>query len=368
MYAFTYTRRWLLLVGGLPWLAAAAACGGAGDARASDAAPGLGTTEAEVGRGLGRVVRWGRDIRLEENEQVLNVFVYMERDPRGGFLVADPRENQIRRYDRDGRLLGHFGRRGEGPGEFDVLVRALPMRSGGVLAFNAFERGAVFDSAGRVERTFRSPMEMLYEARPLDDTLVLLAGRLPQRVPTPDRPRLHVWNLPRGKVVRSFFRPRVSGRAHMLAADVAGIVSMDVRHDTVAAVFSVIDTVYFFDLEGRALRKVPIPFRHFRPVSERRRLPGPDDDIVAAREWVGTFSFICHVWWLRDGTLLVQYQDRVGLEPHWRLLGMTGEGAPLFEAVETPYLIQVDPVTEVLYFQKPQSPVPNVWTEARLRR
>jgi hypothetical protein len=358
---FAGIPRWLPLACLLPALAGVAACGKA----AADEASALAT--ADAGGGLDRVVRWGRDIRLEENDQVLNVFVYVERDPRGGFLVADPRENQIRRYDRNGRLLRHFARRGAGPGEFDFLVKALPTRSGGVLAFNAFDRGTLFDSAGRVERTFRVPLESLYQARLLDDTLVLLAGSLPQRTPSPDRARLHVWNLPRGKVVRSFFVPRVRGRGHEWAANVAGIVGMDVRHDTVAAVFAISDTVYFFDLNGRALRKVPIPFRHFRPVSERRRLPR-QDDIVAAREWVGTFSFICSVWWLRDGNLLVQYQDRVGIEPHWRLLGMTGEGAPLFDVVETPYLIQVDPVTEVLYFQKPQSPVPNVWTEATLRR
>jgi hypothetical protein len=213
------------------------------------------------------------------------------------------------------------------------------------------------------------PLQSLYEARLLDDTLVLLAGSLPSPdgVASPERARLHVWNLASGKVVRSFFHPRVRGRAHSLAANTAGIVAMSVHHDTVAASFAISDTVYFFDLNGQVLRKVPIPFRHFRPVSERRRLPRPDDGIVAAREWVGSFSFICHLFWLRDGTLLVQYQDRVGIEPHWRLLGMTADGAPLFDIVETPKLLQVDSATDVLYFQKPGSLTPNVWTEATLR-
>jgi hypothetical protein len=365
MRVFADTRRWLLLVASLPWLTTAAACGGAGDAQARGAAP---PASATAENGLDRVVRWGRDITLEENDDVVNVIPHMALDSRGGFLIADQAENQIRRYDRNGKLLGHFGRKGEGPGEFSVLLRALPLRSGGVLAFNSFEHGAVFDSAGRVERTFRMPLQSLSEARLLDDTLLLLGGAVPQRTPSPDRPRLHLWNLKRETMVRSFFVPHVRGRAHDLAASVVGIVSMDVRGDTVAAVFAISDTVYFFDLNGRALRKVPIPFRHFRPVSERRRLPGPHDDIVAAREWVGTFSFICHLFWLRDGTLLVQYQDRVGTEPHWRLLGMTAQGAPLFEEVDTPRLIQADPATGVLYFRKPGALTPNVWTEATLAR
>ncbi|MFL5381123.1 MAG: hypothetical protein ACJ8GN_01230, partial [Longimicrobiaceae bacterium] len=294
--------------------------------------------------------------------------VHMSLDSRGGFLIADAAENQIRRYDRNGKLLAHFSRKGEGPGEFSVLTRALPTRSGGVLAFNAFDRGAVFDSTGRVERTFRMPLESLYETRLLDDTLVLLAGPLPDRESSPERARLHLWNLANGKVVRSFFQPRVRGRAHSRAANNSGLVSMDLHGDTIAVTFAISDTVYFFDLNGRTLRKVPIPFRHFRPVSERRRLPRSDGDIVAVREWAGTFSFITRVFWLSDGTLLVQYQDRKGLEPHWRLLGMSGEGAPLFEVVETPRLLQVNPATGVLYFQKPGSLTPNVWREATLRR
>jgi hypothetical protein len=365
MRGFADTRSWLLLVGAVPWLTTATACGGAGDAQARGAVP---PASATAEGGLDRVVRWGRDITLEENDAVVNVIPQMVLEPGGGFLVADQAENQIRRYDRNGRLLGHFGRKGEGPGEFSVLLRALPLRSGGVVAFNAFERGVVFDSAGRVERSFRLPMQSLSEARLLDDTLLLLGGAVPQRTPSPDRPRLHLWNLARGTMVRSFFVPRVRGRARELAASVGGIVSMDVRGDTVAAVFAISDTVYFFDLNGRALRKVPIPFRHFRPVSERGRLPGSDDGIVAAREWVGTFSFICHLFWLRDGTLLVQYQDRVGTEPHWRLLHMTAQGAPLFEAIDTPRLLQVDSETDVLYLRKPGSLTPNVWTEATLAR
>jgi hypothetical protein len=369
MRVSAYTRRWLLLVGSLPGLAAAAACGDAGGAQAHGAAPpSLETAEAGAERGLDPFVRWGRDITLEENDEVVNVGLHMALDPSRGFLVADQAENQIRRYDRNGKLLDHFGHKGEGPGEFSVLLRALPLRSGGTLAFNAFDRGAVFDSAGRVTRTFRLPLELLSEARLLDDTLVLLGGVLPQRTASPDRPRLHLWNLAGGTVVRSFFVPRVRGRAHELAASTTGLVSMDMRGDTVAAVFAISDTVYFFDLNGRALRKVPIPFRHFRPVSESRRLMKPDDDIVAAREWAGSFSFICHLFWLHNGTLLIQYQDRVGTEPHWRLLGMTAQGAPLFEEVDTPRLIQVDAATDALYFQKPGSLTPNVWTEATLQR
>jgi hypothetical protein len=316
---------------------------------------------------LDGVIRWGRDIRLEENDDVVNVLVRMNLDPRGGFVVADEEENQIRHYDPQGRLRGHKGRKGGGPGEFEYLHRALPLRSGGFLGFDTFYRGALFDSAGGVTRTFQTPVGPLHDARLVDDTLVLLAGDVPRRGPTAPRPRLHLWNVQRGRLVRSFFVPPVHGRAHVLAANTAGFMATDVRHDTIAAAFALTDTVYFFGLDGRPLRKVPIPFRHFRRLSEGGRLPGPNSGVVAAREWLASFSLISHLFWLRDGTLLVQYQDRMGAEPHWRLLRMTADGAPLFEIVGTPYLLEVDRRTDELYFQKPGSPTPDVWTLATLR-
>ena len=119
----TFARGWLLLVG----LTGLAACDDAAEARDQGTPPASAATD-EAG-GLDRYVRRGRDIHLEENDRVLNVQVHMSLDPRGGFLVADAAENQIRRYDRNGKLLAHFARKGEGPGEFSVLLRALPTRS-----------------------------------------------------------------------------------------------------------------------------------------------------------------------------------------------------------------------------------------------
>jgi hypothetical protein len=346
-------------------LAGSAACEDVGQARMAIGAP---TDEAEPdGSALDRAVRWGRDIHLQETDQVVNVLVRMNLDPRGGFVVADQQENQIRHYDARGRLRAHVGGTGGGPAEFGALHRALPLSSGGFLGIDSYQRGVEFDSAGGVVRTFRTPVGPLHDARLVNDTLLLLGGDIPRRKPSPLRPRVHLWNLARGSLVRSFFVPPVHGRAHELAAEVAGFVATDVRHDTVAAAFALTDTVYFFDLNGRPLRKVPIPFRHFRRLVEGRPVPGHSSSVVAAREWIGSFSLLSHVFWLRDGTLLVQYQDRIGTEPHWWLLAMTAAGAPLFEAVGTPYLIEVDRATDDLYFQKPGSPTPDVWTLARLR-
>jgi len=90
-------------------------------------------------------------------------------------------------------------------------------------------------------------------------------------------------------------------------------------------------------------------------------------DLVSAREWFGRFSLISDVYWLHDGSFLVQYQDRVGVEPHWRLARVRRDGQPLFDSTDTPYLVSADPAGDTLWFVRPGSPTPNVWTAAHLR-
>ena len=346
----------------LACLAAAASCGGRADASLRADADG-----EEPPANLDAFVRWQGDIRLEESRDVVNVIIRVELDPRGGFLATDEQEDQVRRYDPGGRLLAHFGQKGNGPGEFTFLYRAFRLPSGEILALDTYNRAAVFDSAGRaVVRTFRTPMDQLRTARMIGDSMLLLGGVVPATRGVSPATRLHLWNLRTGAFSRHFFAPPVRGRAHALAAATAGFVAADVHGDTVAAAFALTDSLYFFSLDGRKLGAVAIPFRHFRRLSEDRPIPGPNAEVVDAREWIGSFSMISDLFWMRDGTFLVQYEDRVGSEPRWRLLRMRRDGTVLFEAVGTPYLLQVDPATGVLYFQKPGSPVPNVWSRAVL--
>jgi hypothetical protein len=334
--------------------------GGCGRDRAVAATP------REIFTPLDRNVAWGRAIALEENDAVVNVLIRATPDPRGGFLVADEQEDQVRRYDAGGRLLFTFGRRGAGPREFTGLNRAFRLASGDLLAVDALSHAAVFDSAGKeLRRTFRVPVGQVKHAFLVNDSLLLLGGRIEdERQGDPDA-RLHLWNLRANRLVRSFFPVHGTTEAHRFAANTAGLLGTALRGDTLAAVFALSDSVYLFDLAGRRLGAVPM-----RAAGLRRFDPGmrpPHMDLVSAREWFGRFSLVSDVWWLRDGTFLVQYQDRVGVEPRWRLARLARDGHPLFESKDTPYLVAVDPETETLWFVRPGSPTPNAWAAARLR-
>lgn len=87
---------------------------------------------AAQGFGPGSPVTRIREIRLQESPAVINVTPVVRPDPRGGYLVADVDEGQIRRYDEDGHLLWHVGRKGRGPEEFQAPQIALRLPGGEV--------------------------------------------------------------------------------------------------------------------------------------------------------------------------------------------------------------------------------------------
>jgi hypothetical protein len=315
---------------------------------------------------LDRNVVWSRTVSLEENAAVVNVLIRASPDPRGGFLVSDEQEDQVRRYTPTGRLVGTFGRRGAGPREFNALNRAFRLASGDLLAIDAFSHAAIFDSAGvGLRRTFRVPVGPVKFALLVDDSLLLLGGRLTDgRKGDPDA-RLHLWNLRTDRLGRSFFPVHGTTASQRFAANTAGLLGASMRGDTLAAVFALSDTIYLFDLLGRRVGAVPL-----RVQGIRRFDPGmrpPHMDLVSAREWFGRFSLISDVYWLHDGSFLLQYQDRVGVEPRWRLARVGRDGHPLFESTDTPYLVSVDPAGDTLWFVRPGSATPNVWTAAHLR-
>ncbi len=309
-------------------------------------------------------VTWIRTIALQENRDVVNVLIRAVPDSHGGFLVSDEQEDQIRRYDPGGRLVAAFGRRGNGPGEFMYLTGVGRLSSGGVVAVDALSRGTVFDGDGRVARTFRLPVGPVKFASLANDTLLLVGGRLAGADGRDADARLHLWNLRTHRLVRSFLPIRPLSPGHRFAANTAGLVGADVHGDTVAAVFALSDTIYLFDLAGRRLGTLPIRSRTLRRFDPGMRLPRMD--LVSAREWFGRFSLISDVFWTRGG-FLVQYQDRDGVEPRWRLLFLDRTGRIVFEAVDTPHLLAVDPATQTLWFVRPGSPTPNEWSAARLR-
>lgn len=315
------------------------------------------------------VVDWGREIRLEENDEVLNVAPMVSLDPRGGMLVADAREAQLRRYAPTGELLWKAGRRGSGPGEFsspNAIVR-LPSRE--ILAAEFSHRFTLFDStATRVLKTIDVPFRRVEELEVLNDSLLLVGAIVSGDF---DAPLLHVWNYRTNAVVRSFGYSPFSQTRNETAPHLASWGKASIRGDTLAAIFALNDTLHFFTPDGRRIGARPIRSRHFcrvPPETPGSAAPGSDQG-----RWLSTFDYVDNVHWLANGDLIVTYMSldlAQGLERpperRWHLLRLRRDGTWDLE-IRDPRLLAVDRDSEELYFVAPGAEAPNRWITARFR-
>lgn len=318
------------------------------------------TTPSSAGQSsLAEVVTWGPDIRLEENSEVINVAPAVNMDSTGRFLVADSREAQVRVYSPQGELLYRFGSKGYGPGELQHPTAAFRTSSGAIAVTDMDGKIVVFDSVGSsLARTVRTPLGPLYDASPVNDSLVLLIGRLGAQISTP---LLHLWNIRSDSLVRSFFPAPELKQELRGASAFMGTADAAVRGDTVASVFALTDTLYLFRLNGQQIGKIPIPFSHARLLETPLPTNGSPEKM---QQWRESFSSITNIFWQRDGSFLIQYYDTEGAELRWRLLKMKRNGDLVFDVRDAPRLLASSDT--ILYFVKPGSLTPNLWSSAYL--
>lgn len=302
-----------------------------------------------------------REIELEERDDVINVALSVRPDPLGGYLVADHQEAQIRRYRDDGSLAFAFGSKGGGPGEFQSAVGALRLPTGEILAVDGGGTSKIISSGGdSLLSTFPSPESQIDDIDLLPDGTVLYSGR----GSGDNQQRLHVVEPPGGRVVRSFFAPAMDERFRMVAT-MAGLTNADVRGDTIAVVYALIDSIYLFIGDGTLLEAIGIPAKNYRPIQQ----PTPTAQTPQAiSEWMASFSLFTGIHWLNDGGFVVQYQDRENLMPRRHMLVMTRRGEREYEQMDAPQVLTVDPTTASILFVSPDSEVPSRWTIAERER
>ena len=97
-------------------------------------------------------------------------------DGAGGYLIADFNEPRALHYDRDGRLIQRYGRRGEGPGEMMEAQVALPWGDDEVLVFSWNPLAA--QSFRRDDGQFveRYPLKTVVETVVIDSGELWLSG------------------------------------------------------------------------------------------------------------------------------------------------------------------------------------------------
>lgn len=315
---------------------------------------------------LGQIVSWDRTFPLDESDAVINVTPAVTFDSWEGFLVADVSEHQLRRYSPFGELHWTSGRRGDGPGEFQQPSRAVRLPTGEILVTNFDRRFTILSSSGdSVLRMVETPFTRIEDVDIVDDSLVMVSAILDRDFTSP---RLHLWDTQNDRRLRSFFEP-FEATPNQTAASVASWTMAAIRGDTVAAIFSVSDSVYLYTIAGDRLVAHPLPSRHFRAVPETA--PDPNVDPRQRAQWLGSFDYMSDVHWLSNGDLLILYKRLLpseALSSEWHMVVMSPQGEGIYEVREVPRLLAVksDSGNDELIFVSPDAEVPNQWANASL--
>ncbi|HEX8695956.1 MAG TPA: hypothetical protein VF746_26310 [Longimicrobium sp.] len=286
-------------------------------------------------------------------------------DSRGGFVVADRGQNEIRVYSGEVKLLWSAGREGPGPGEFQRLRSAVRTSSNEIIAIDNAGRLSIFDATGALKRTTNTGLQPVNNALLLNDSTLLISGRQPGML---DTPLLHIWNISSESIVRSFFstppHPKEYDEAYMFT----GWTDAALRRDTLAVIFPLADTLYLFRKDGSPLQKLPLELEHFRRLrSPRPTNSSPEEEI----EWRNSYTRLSTVYWAPDGSIYVQYFNMTGHEPIWGLARFEikdGRAIPRFDVPNALQFLGPSPSDSRLYFIKADEQESTSWTIGRLIR
>lgn len=283
----------------------------------------------------------------------------------GSFSVSE--EGSVLAADFQGRRIGAWEERDGAleplggvtlPGPPPTAARWLP--DGRVLvATLEGELIVLNDEASREESRTETPLTRMWDAVPLDEGEVLVVGRSL----APLGPLLHRWDAGRRRLTASFFRPPVP-EDYLFAATVAGRPGVARRADTLAAVFSLSDSLSLLAPDGSLLRRLPI-----RPSAYRLAADVPvEGEPETFSAWVEEAWFVMDVFWPEGGPLLVQTGRSEGAAGfRTALLGLTPSGRVLFDLAEAPRLAAV--AGDRLYFlEMGEGGRPSAVRVARLRR
>lgn len=315
---------------------------------------------------LDELIEWLDPLELEETDETLAVYARIRTDPLGGFIVTDTRAAQVRLHGPDGALRAHFGRSGEGPGEFRRLRAAYRVDPDTVHAVDADGRLTSWTSEGVLIGDSQLQVRGVLNAGAADDsTLVVVTG--------PSFTGATEWDA---RTVRIFdrhtLRERDAGlslpiRADnlMAAASLTGAGPIDPGART-AITWPIFDTIWVADAGRLSLSRVEaIPIgseamaANTPPVDRRQ-------DPEGYSEWAANSSLASDAFELPDGGWLVTIVQLGGPDDSVGLVRVRADGSAVWEVqgAPAPALIDAD---GVLYFRDPSGLRPNVFLRGRLR-
>lgn len=296
-----------------------------------------------------------RSIELQESDSALLVAPYLTLGQGRDVWVADALEQRISRFDGNGRLILAFGRKGQGPGEFVAPMRVLPLSPDSILVVDPGRGALLLDSSGLQLGSLEVPLGTLTDAVRVGPTLVAIAGRSL----SPHSPhRVAILDPSSGETEAVLVAPSLPAALQLLESSF-GFVKLAARGDTLAAIHSLVDSVWIRH-PGGAVGVLPLRFRDARP-------PLPTDYLSRSRRDVVRELRRHHdLFWLPDGTFLVQTGTGGAGEETWDLFlfDASGNEVGAWRGVARMLALRAD----TAIFVDPGSLAPNRWVEVRVGR
>lgn len=308
------------------------------------------------------VFEWVRTVELQQQSpNVVAVRPHVTADPLGGWLVFDAPEGQVRLYGRDGRLKAHFGRRGEGPGEFSTLAGVLRSPSGELITVDMNGRFARWSSDGSaLLDEFRVPLRGVSSAE--------WAGRSSIVVVTPPvfargntGPALHIVDIGMEQLQRSFFEPMIPPNARSAWATFVG-GGIAVSGDVLGITMPLLDSLLLMSSGASTLSRIPLGLDR-----DPREIPDGRLDRPAFMRWAARIQVVGPVHATADGWLipLVRVGRRDGDSADLMFVPRDG-GRPVI-IHDAPIVVGTDRITGEVVFDDFDQLEPQYVRTARIR-
>lgn len=294
-------------------------------------------------------------IQLEESDTTLVVAPYLNVGDEGDLWIADALEQRVLRYAKDGHLIRAFGRKGSGPGEFVAPMRALPLSPDSVLVVDPGRGALILDSHGVQIGTLQVPLGTLTDAVRVGPAHLALSGRSAAAQATH---RVALLEVASGRVVSLLVSPALSRELQLLEASF-GFVKLAARGDTLAAIHSLIDSIWIRSPDGVV---ETVPLRHLEP---RPALP-TDYLTRSRREVVRELRRHHDLFLLTDGRFLVQSVTGGAGEETWELSLFESWGEEVRSWRAAPRMVGL--WADTALFIDPASLTPNRWVAVWLGR
>jgi hypothetical protein len=245
-------------------------------------------------------------------------------------VVVDPKERRIATFSTDGRLLWEHAQRGRGPGELELPLAAAKT-SEGIWIADVFNGVFLLDPNSHAElRRLTNGSNALQGLIAINDTTLLVIGRGP--VVSATATWLHAIDARTG---RSRWNALEIAEESLPkgAARTFGYAAAHKLGDRLTVSFSLVDTVYQFDLNGGMLGKHHAPLINIRPLERRSREKPSVASLATLVRIVGAHEF-------GDSTIVVALQQGSGREPRYHMAFIDTRGRSKALLVrDTPMLV-----------------------------